>query len=68
MIATDSGELPTDENNLIYKSGKTDDGDLSYQWRRERSIWRKHIPMATGMAGGEREDLLTTLKRNEPSV
>ena len=75
VITTDSGELPTDENNLIYKavqclkelqSGKTDDGDLSYQWRREDPSGEAY---SHSSGHGRRQyGCSSYLKRNEPSV
>lgn len=59
-ITTDSGELPTDENNLIYKAAKLMrekygiDGGM-------RIHLRKNIPIAAGMAGGS-TDAAATMK------
>lgn len=59
-ITTDSGELPTDENNLIYKAAKLMrekygiDGGM-------RIHLQKNIPIAAGMAGGS-TDAAATMK------
>ena len=51
VITTDSGELPTDENNLIYKAAKL--MMEKYHINEVVKIHReKHIPIAAGMAGG----------------
>ena len=60
IMTTDSGELPTDENNLIYKAAKLMrekygiDGGM-------RIHLRKNIPIAAGMAGGS-TDAAATMK------
>ena len=62
VITTDSGELPTDD----LQSGKTDDGDLSYQWRREDPSGEAY---SHSSGHGRRQyGCSSYLKRNEPSV
>lgn len=51
MVTTDSPELPTDENNLIYKAAKL----MQEKYRIRDGIrihLQKNIPVAAGMAGG----------------
>lgn len=51
VITTDSGELPTDENNLIYKAAKL----MLEKYHINEGVkihLEKHIPIAAGMAGG----------------
>lgn len=59
-VTTDSGELPTDENNLIYKAAKLllDTFDVKEGVRIHLT---KRIPIAAGMAGGS-TDAAATLK------
>ncbi|MGN0425674.1 MAG: 4-(cytidine 5'-diphospho)-2-C-methyl-D-erythritol kinase [Acetatifactor sp.] len=59
-VTTDSGELPTDENNLIYKAAKLllDTCDVKEGVRIHLT---KRIPIAAGMAGGS-TDAAATLK------
>lgn len=50
-VTTDSGELPTDENNLIYKAAKL----MLETYHIPSGIHihlKKNIPVAAGMAGG----------------
>lgn len=60
VITTDAGELPTDENNLIYKAAK-----LMFDTYGIRGGIRihlqKNIPIAAGMAGGS-TDAAATMK------
>lgn len=60
VVTTDSGELPTDENNLIYKAAKL---MKEHYGIREgvRIHLEKHIPIAAGMAGGS-TDAAATMK------
>ncbi len=60
VITTDSGELPTNEDNLIYKAAKLlmDRYDVK---EGVRIHLEKHIPIAAGMAGGS-TDAAATLK------
>lgn len=50
-VTTDSGELPTDENNLIYKAAKLMRGKYGIGGG-VRIHLQKNIPIAAGMAGG----------------
>ena len=60
VITTDSGELPTNEDNLIYKAAKF----LFDKYQVTEGVrihLEKHIPIAAGMAGGS-TDAAATLK------
>ena len=60
VITTDSGELPTNEDNLIYKAAKL----MIETYRINGGVkihLEKHIPIAAGMAGGS-TDAAATLK------
>lgn len=60
VITTDSGELPTGEDNLIYKAAKL----LFERYNVAEGVrihLEKHIPIAAGMAGGS-TDAAATLK------
>lgn len=60
VVTTDAGELPTDENNLVYKAAKL--MQERYEIREGISIHlEKHIPIAAGMAGGS-TDAAATMK------
>ena len=60
VITTDSGELPTDENNLIYKAAKLMMENYPVSGGVKIHL-EKHIPIAAGMAGGS-TDAAATLK------
>lgn len=60
VVTTDSGELPTDENNLIYKAARL----MKERFGIEEGVrihLQKNIPIAAGMAGGS-TDAASTLK------
>ncbi len=64
VISTDSGELPTDENNLIYKAAKLMFD--KYEISGGVSIYlQKNIPIAAGMAGGSTDAAATMKGLNE---
>ncbi len=64
LITTDSGELPTDENNLIYKAAKL---LLEACWVQGgvKIHLTKEIPIAAGMAGGSTDAAATFKGINE---
>lgn len=51
VIATDSRELPTDENNIIYKAARLMQEEFGLPGGIRVSL-QKNIPVAAGMAGG----------------
>ena len=60
VVTTDSGELPTNEDNLIYKAAKLMMETYGIQ-EGVRIHLEKHIPIAAGMAGGS-TDAAATMK------
>ena len=60
VITTDSGELPTDENNLLYQAAKLMMETYPISGGVKIHL-EKHIPIAAGMAGGS-TDAAATLK------
>lgn len=64
MVTTDNGELPTDENNLIYKSAKL----MLDRYHLSGGVkihLEKNIPIAAGMAGGSTDAAATFIGMNE---
>lgn len=64
VVTTDSGELPTDENNLIYKSAKL----MMEKYGLTGGVkihLEKNIPIAAGMAGGSTDAAATFIGMNE---
>lgn len=59
-ITTDSGELPTNEDNLIYKAAKIMCERYGI-WEGVHIHLQKNIPIAAGMAGGS-TDAAATMK------
>lgn len=51
VIDTDSRELPTDENNIVYKAAKLMQEEFGLSGGIRLSL-QKNIPVAAGMAGG----------------
>lgn len=60
VITTDSGELPTDKNNLIYRAAEL----MQHKYGIKEGVrihLQKNIPIAAGMAGGS-TDAAATMK------
>lgn len=64
VVTTDNGELPTDDNNLIYKAARLmiETYDIPYGVNIHLE---KNIPIAAGMAGGSTDAAATFLGMNE---
>ncbi len=63
-VTTDSGELPTDGNNLIYRAAQL----MCSQYHISQGICihlQKRIPIAAGMAGGSTDAAATMKGMNE---
>lgn len=63
-VTTDSGELPTDENNLIYKAARLMI-DTYHIPEGVKIHLSKNIPIAAGMAGGSSDAAATMKGMNE---
>ncbi len=63
-ITTDSGELPVNEDNLIYKAARLLMENCSVEAGTEIHL-EKHIPIAAGMAGGSSDAAATLQGLNE---
>ncbi len=64
IVTTDSGELPTDDNNLIYKAARL----MIEKYNIPEGVsvhLEKNIPIAAGMAGGSTDAAGTFLGMNE---
>ena len=64
VVTTDNGELPTDENNLIYKAAKL----MMDKYNIKQGVHihlEKHITIAAGMAGGSTDAAGTFIGMNE---
>ena len=64
VVTTDNGDLPTDEDNLIYKSARL----MLEQYRLPGGVsihLEKNIPIAAGMAGGSTDAAATFIGMNE---
>ena len=64
VVTTDNGELPTDDNNLIYKAARLMKEKYSIQEGVSIHL-EKNIPIAAGMAGGSTDAAGTFLGMNE---
>ena len=64
VVTTDHGELPTDENNLIYKAARL----MMEKYQITGGVrihLEKNIPIAAGMAGGSTDAAATFIGMNE---
>lgn len=64
VVTTDNGELPTDDNNLIYKAARLMKEKYSIQEGVSIHL-EKNIPIAAGMAGGSTDAAATFWGMNE---
>ncbi|MCQ2539297.1 MAG: 4-(cytidine 5'-diphospho)-2-C-methyl-D-erythritol kinase [Acetatifactor sp.] len=64
LLTTDSGELPADENNLVYKAAKLMKENYPIK-EGVRIHLTKNIPIAAGMAGGSTDAAATLKAMNE---
>ncbi len=63
-LTTDSGELPLDENNLIYKAARLMQDTYGIP-RGVKVHLQKNIPIAAGMAGGSTDAAATMIAMKE---
>ncbi len=64
VVTTDNGELPTDDNNLIYKAARLMKEKYGVQDGISIHL-EKNIPIAAGMAGGSTDAAAAFLGMNE---